>query len=145
MVGFQGGLAGFATGADGKGAGGSGAGEAGLVAEGTGLTLPGGVERGVLTAPALNRCGSSTGLVAGLFLLLSPQRPTLMLGPPVEENVLPLVARSPRSPLLVALLIGVRGVPPDRTGSREGILDEVFEPALAGEPAAVLGEATRVV
>ena len=77
MDGFHGGLAAFATGAAGSGAEGRGAGEAGLVTECTGLTLPGGVERGVLAAPAPNRSGPSIGLVAGLFFFLSPQRPTL--------------------------------------------------------------------
>ena len=78
LAGFGTGLAGLATGVDGRCAERTGAGETVLVIEWTGLTLPGGVERGVL-APALNRCGSSIERVAGLFLCLSPQRFTFAL------------------------------------------------------------------
>ena len=75
LAGLATGLAGLATGVDGRCAERTGAGETVLVMEWTGLTLPGGVERGVLP-PSLNRCGSSTERVAGLFFCncLLPQR-----------------------------------------------------------------------
>ena len=114
---------------------GLGFGEAGLVTECTGLTLPGGVERGVLAAPAPNRSGPSIELVAGLFFFLSPQRPTLVKL--VAEKATPLLTRSS---VLLELLTGVRRAISDSRGSSDGNLGLL----LPGEATADLGETTLV-